>query len=429
MILQCPNCAGLAKCDPDSAVLPTCPRCGWALDISRDLPPPVPVPNPNEFEAEEEVEAEIITAGTEPSAASPLLPKSGTAARELISNLSSGRPADPLLDADRLKHTTDKELVSKAEERIRVKRQSRRVAKELTGWDEEEAQVEIERAESRPRRRRRTPLWNQFARLTVNVFVPAGLVCLVVYGVIASLREKEVVVPEPEISAAEAARNSLPALEAAALERDQSKEIYMRVRAVAEQFLNAGTWQERLAVVRQPGRVGPLMERYYSDPDNPDGPVPHRPIAENGRVQVYKSLLLIAIENEDRSRRPLAVERSAQDGEYRVDWESFVGHCEVSWKEIPEKRPSQPFVLRARVKRGNFFNFGFRDDKWTCWHLDDATGEHRLYGYTKRNGATEIGLVEAQRGTKEEAVYVLLKVRSAHQVEITEVIAKGWVAQ
>jgi hypothetical protein len=404
-ILQCPNCAALSKCDPEAVVAPTCPRCGWALDVSQD--PYVPDSSELLDDGPEIISEELDRPADAPPMTEPDL-------EELQ------------LDQARMKRTTDDELFSRAEDRIRVKRKSERVEKELTSWDDIDAGVD----ESRPGRRK--PTWLKVLRGGAIAAVPIALLCLMVYGLIASLQDKEEVQREPEITEAEVARESLSALEAAALERESSNQIYARVRAVAERFLNAASWQDRLALVREPDRVAPLMERFYADPDNPDGPVPHLPLPPEGKILVHESLLLISVGKEDRRTLPLALELTAPD-EYRVDWESFVGFCEVPWNEIPDRRPIEPFLLRAKVKPGNFYNFGFRDDSWSNWHLDDRRGEQRLYGYAELNGVTESDL-KLHLGRSKKQVYLLLKVRfpedapSPHQVEITEVIAKGWVA-
>lgn len=384
---------------------PTCPICGWALDLSQDSY----IPDSGELL---DHEPEIISREPDPPAGDRWITLPEFKATQL--------------DQTRMKRTTDDEMFSRAEDRIRVRRKSGRVERELTSWEGREDGVDAGRLDESK------PIWVKVVRGIAIAAVPVALLCLMVYGLIASLRDKEELEREPEISEADIARESMSELEVAAMGIESSNKLYARVREVAERFLNAASWQDRVALVREPERVALLMERHYADQDNPDGPVRHLPLPPEGKVLVNDSLLLIVVEREDRSRIPLAFERTAPD-EYRVDWESFTGYCEVPWKEIPERRPTEPFLLRAIVKQGNFYNHGFRDDRWSNWHLDDARGEKRLYGYAELNGVVE-SYLKLHSGSGKSLVYLLLKVRfpkdapSPHQVEITEVIANGWVA-
>jgi hypothetical protein len=238
----------------------------------------------------------------------------------------------------------------------------------------------------------------------------------------------------PATDEASLARAALSELEAAAMEDIASEEIYAKSKEVAEKFLDANSWEERLAYVRDPERVRPLMEQHYSRPGNDDGPVLHREIPEKAEVLVHLSYLMLAITMPDFSVRPLAIERISED-QFLVDWESWVGYCGVPWTEFDTHRPTEPFVLRARVFQRNYFNFGFRDDTWASWQLEDRAGDHRIYGYVGREDPKMIELVAQTEDRPNPAtpVYLLLKVRfpenapSADQVEITEMIGRGWI--
>ena len=412
----------VSKFDPmqaaATAATPTCPKCGTVLPAPKPTtitsPPSDPdqIPNPNELPEEPEPQQ------GEPEDDDTLL------SVPLISGLEDSRADDPPLDSSLLKTTSDEDLASKA---IRVKRKSARVEKQLTSWDDRDPGDE-----ESGQRRRPTPAWVKGLKVAAIAVVPVALLILIVYGVLASMKDKPEVEREPEVTAVSLARDRLSELERASLARSTSKEVFLNARAVAEQFLKAETWEQRRNFVREPDRVAPLMQEHYAKPGNPDGAIPYRELPEDSKLAVHNSLLLLSVEMEDFTRRPLAVEQVSAD-QFLVDWESWVGHCGVPWDELDERRPSEPFLLRARIKERDYYNYGFQDDRWASWQLEDLNGDHRIFGYVDSTGPLMIRLATETRREK-KAIYVLLKVRfpedapAGDQVEITEFVARGWVS-
>ncbi len=392
IVARCRSCSGLAKFDPTKlGAPPTCPACGTVLSLP---PPSAPV---------------WSEAVRDPSA--------------LISHLPNRKPSDPL-DSSRVKQTNTQEMVSLASERVRVKRKSKRVMKQLTSWEQSREELDRER-HPQP-----TPAWLRKTKIALLALVSAALLGLMVYGVIASMREGGAI-SEPE--KAETGSSPFSELEAASFDRTESKRVYARARAAAEQFLDAATWQERLSFCRDPKRVRMLMAEDHSNPARPDGPVARRPLPDQAKVVVNGSLILLSIEMDDFSRRPLAIERLSDD-RYRVDWESWVGHCEIPWDELGQRRSALPFRLRARMLRRDYYNHGFQDERWTSWQLEDRTGQHRIFGYVEHQHPVLIQLESAARSqATNRPIHVLLEVRfpqsapAGDQVEITKIITLGWV--
>ncbi|MFT5108450.1 MAG: hypothetical protein ACI8XO_002463 [Verrucomicrobiales bacterium] len=426
IILHCPTCAAVSKSNPYQAAIPTCPTCGTHL--SRE--PAIPNPSELGLEAAGQEEEELLEIVSDRAVVPN--PSFGGA---LITQLGSDASSDPQLDPTRLKSTSDEDLASVVEERIRVKRSSKRVKKELTSWDggdQEGAEDDGSLGGGRRQRLdRRLPSWLKWLKIAAIAAVPVAFVGLAAYGLVVSLKNNDVIKPRAESTPASKARAALSDLEAAALDRQQSQQAFENARLVAEKFLDAPNWQKRLAFVREPERVRPLMERHYARPENPDGPFVHRPMGKNGKVVVHRSLMLLTVETEERDRLPLAVERIDEDT-YLVDWESFVGHNEVPWMEIDTLLRTEPFVLRARIRKREYYNYGFQDSDWSSWQLEDRPGDHRLFGYVDRGGPLDTELFQHIADAK-GSVYILLKVRypqdapAGDQLEITEVIAKGWI--
>ena len=100
----------------------------------------------------------------------------------LISHLSKPKPSAPL-DTSRVKQTNTQEMLSPASERIRVKRKSNRVVKQLTTWDKSREELD------RERRTHPTPDGLRTTTIAALALVSATLLGLTIYGVIASMRE------------------------------------------------------------------------------------------------------------------------------------------------------------------------------------------------------------------------------------------------
>ena len=205
--------------------------------------------------------------------------------------------------------------------------------------------------------------------------------------------------------------------------------------------MNAKTYQERLGFVRDADRVEPLMKRYYES--NPDGPFSFREPTEGWQMRPYQSFLLTTVISQDFAQHPIAVEQREEDGRYMVDWESFVGYCEIPWDEITERKSTEPFLLRARASVGDYYNHGFyppepsqtgdppNKDGWACIKLEDRGQQNTIYGYVKIDDPVLQDLAKVM--TPSGSVFITVKVayppdgKAANQFLITELVSRGWV--
>lgn len=223
------------------------------------------------------------------------------------------------------------------------------------------------------------------------------------------------------------ARKSLSSLERDVM--DKPEEIFAQAGAAIANFLGAATYKERLKFARNPKRVEALMAKFYQG--NADGPIEFRKPRDGWKLQPYRRFLLTTVEMADFREVAVAVERSP-DGEYLVDWESFVAYSEIPWDQIEKQRSTKPFLVRARAAIGDYYNHGYKDDEWACVRLEDAQQEHTFYGYVKLDDPllSELKNVMTFRGS----THVTLKVaypeggKGKQQLLITDVVAKGWVS-
>lgn len=325
----------------------------------------------------------------------------------------------PKLDASRLVSTSDERLAPPPEaEEGAVKTH---VARKITGWDldgDDDVQGAVDSAESQAR--------GKLVLIGVGL-VSCLFVGLLIYGVVQSMREKKepvnLVEPKPP---EEIAREALSVLERDSM--DNSEETSAAAGAVIGKFLSAATYRERLEFVRDKQRVEALMDDYYKR--NPDGPIAFREPEDGWEMQAYKSFLITTVVAEDFSGIPTAVERQ-EDGNFLVDWESFVGYCEIPWEQIVEAKPAEPFLVRATASVGDYYNYGYVDSEWACVRIQDKGHIHSIYGYVDLSSPllSDLKNVMTFRGE----THLTLKVvhagegKAPNQFLITEVVAKGWV--
>ncbi|MGI9240085.1 MAG: SGNH/GDSL hydrolase family protein, partial [Verrucomicrobiales bacterium] len=225
---------------------------------------------------------------------------------------------------------------------------------------------------------------------------------------------------------AQVAREMMSEVERLAL--DQPAETFAAAGVVLERFLSAPDYQERLQSCRDAERVRPLMEEYYSR--EKDGMLGFRKPRDGWQMRPYRSFLLAQVELDDFRSLPIVLERQS-DGSYLVDWESFVGYCEIPWVKFQSDRPTDSFLIRARASAGDYFNYGYEKSEWVCLKLEDSAQNHCVYGYIKVDDPLleEVRQVMAPSGVTHLMLNVAYPTggEAGNQVLITGLVEKGWV--
>ncbi len=117
------------------------------------------------------------------------------------------------------------------------------------------------------------------------------------------------------------------------------------IEEAVRNFFQAVTVHDKLAYVRDPDRVGPLMDEYHSR--HPIVPQKWRalgwtlPVDEPGYNLGYVQATF-----EEAEPVSLIVEEMSNGG-FRVDWESFVRYGELSWSDFLKIKPLQPKLFRV----------------------------------------------------------------------------------
>ncbi len=204
-----------------------------------------------------------------------------------------------------------------------------------------------------------------------------------------------------------------------------SQEEYNKASAVATSYLEAPNWKKRLAFVRNPQRVAPVMEKWYAS--HPDVPAEEVDIDRGYRRGEVVSLMVL-IKNSD----PVFLALVNEEGGYKVDWESSSGYQAIDWKELMEKKPTAPVKLRCLIEKTDYFSYGFSDaSTWYAFKIRYPRGGEVLYGYAEKPGALGAGL-EAMLGFDPMAGVILevaypVDAKSNNQVKIIRLVQDSWI--
>jgi len=215
---------------------------------------------------------------------------------------------------------------------------------------------------------------------------------------------------------------------------DQYHEYDMaKVEEVVKAFLNSDTVEERIKYSRQSERVLPLMKSFY---DGNEIEAEGYETLNKSEVSYRDTLLTALVQTADFLTSPIAVERlgDGEDAVYVVDWESWVGYCEVKPEVMRLKKPTDPMLMRVLISSENYYNYGFSDDrKWRSYRMEVRNSEYVFLGYAKRDSEADKTFTELRKegGTAPYLIKVAYppKGRASDQVEILEVVTAGWIIE
>lgn len=183
----------------------------------------------------------------------------------------------------------------------------------------------------------------------------------------------------------------------------------------------------------RPGRVAPEAGvQFLREMESKEGKI--------GRYEWLGSLdqnglfidgVLVAFHGEGRPRNRLAALVPDTDGKWKIDFEAFARTVDPSWNRIAEGRGGGATV-RVDVVQDTYFNGPFADDrKWLCVGITSPDTDQALTGYCTVGSPQEASMkwILARDTGPQRAVLEIRNREGAEprQVEITRVIAEGWV--
>jgi hypothetical protein len=183
---------------------------------------------------------------------------------------------------------------------------------------------------------------------------------------------------------------------------------------VVQSFLAAPTTEAKLAFVRLPERVKPLMEKWYAlRPTtglssgnieqvtlmDADGNPYQAPGIRKSRVGNSYFIFLVVRFGPDNAQRYFSVEHippvaPQTRSTYLLDWETSVGYQPMELTDFRAKQPREPQPFRVNFAPAQYWNYAFEDqDRWLSFRLSyPGEADFEIYGYVERTSeiATEL---------------------------------------
>lgn len=205
------------------------------------------------------------------------------------------------------------------------------------------------------------------------------------------------------------------------------EEFIKKAEEIAGKFLSAQSVDELRDLVRNPDVTIPRIMKLH-----PDGKIDMGGLyAFNPTDQFMMSGVFISVPvyTQNFEKRIIVFAETA-DG-IRIDWESWVGWCEMGWEEFMNTKPTTGTLFRVKLNNTNYYNFNFSDDsKWRSYILLSHDKTHQIYGYVEQGSPAAVEIGNAiQPGDNYFTLSLRFpeKAESDNQVIIDRVISNGWV--
>lgn len=164
--------------------------------------------------------------------------------------------------------------------------------------------------------------------------------------------------------------------------------------AAVRKLLSADGVEAKLAFVRKPDQVRPLMQQWYAThPSTPTFAEHVEHLSRKKRVGEYYLVflgMLVGPTGKEKEQYFAVEQIYPNDPEkpisFLVDWESSAGYQSVDFAEYLAKQPTSPVEFRVLMKPDVYYNFGFEDQKqWHCYRLTcPGDAAFNLYGYVEK---------------------------------------------
>lgn len=206
-----------------------------------------------------------------------------------------------------------------------------------------------------------------------------------------------------------------------------------KLESSARDYFKTTSIKERLKLVRQPERVAPLMDRYYSQYPLKAEVVSEILSLDPLTIDGMASFWLVSCKIEGSGDQQIIVEVKA-DGATKIDWETLVCYQPISWEKFSLDRPKEyKGDFRVYVEQDNFYSHEFADsEKYMSYRLSVITGDQILYGYAERDSEAYAALAnEFKAGEGVTPMMLRLEIPSDPQskngVIIRKLISPRWI--
>lgn len=203
------------------------------------------------------------------------------------------------------------------------------------------------------------------------------------------------------------------------------------IEEAVRKFFEAGSIGQKLAFVRDPSRVRPLMNEYYQRQ-----PMPKLkweslgwtlPVDEPGYRLGYVQAMF-----SDGDPANLIVEE-LENGSFAVDWESFVRYGELNWREFLKVKPSQPKLFRVIASKAEKTGTDVADSRLEMIEIKHPGEEGTVFATLDRSDPSLAPVMQQLQSGKWKDVPLTLRLcypgtsGSGKAVRIAGVEGKGWL--
>lgn len=310
---------------------------------------------------------------------------------------------------------------TKEPKRIR-KRRRRNRSKDALSWEKESSTKLVRKG----KRKRKPPIFT-----IISVIITGGLLAWLFVteertksSTSDKTIEAPVVMPPPKPQPQP--QTQTPELDSEFFERHST--FITKAEELAGKFLSAQSVEELRPLVRNPDTTIPRIMKLY-----PDGKIDMGGLLTfNPADQFRKSgeFISVTVRTKNYEERTMVFTETA-DG-IRVDWESWVGWCEMSWEDFMAAKPTSGTLFRVKLNDTNYYNFNFSNEaQWRSYTLLSHDEKYRIYGYVELGSQTATAIGEAlEPGDRFFTLSLKFpeNAESNNQVIIERVISNGWVA-
>jgi hypothetical protein len=237
--------------------------------------------------------------------------------------------------------------------------------------------------------------------------------------------------------------------------RHTGSDSVLEAEQLVQSFLAADGWQRKARYVRDPMRVGKMMQEYYTRNESGAKPL-NLPVTVNAAPPTYYYF------SEQTRNLQSVVEVATPDGTVqnflveflpsgpKIEWESSVAYAPVPWdkmvataqtnaqpKEQTNEQPTATYLQRVSVRLDDYYNYEFNDrSKYISLYLEDpTTGAPLGNGYLRRDSEDAPEALQALASTnynRDQLQRVILEVQpqpttAQHRlIPITRFIKSGF---
>jgi hypothetical protein len=199
------------------------------------------------------------------------------------------------------------------------------------------------------------------------------------------------------------------------------------IESAISAFFSATSADAMARLVRQPERVAPLMRDFYQNRACGGTTLKSvrilQPLTIGKRGDFWAAIVSLS----DGTKRNLIIQ-TPEDGEPKIDWETYVCHQPMPWDEFVTAGPAgTSFDFRVHAERDSFVSHEFSDpQKWTCFRLTALDSEETLFGYAATGGTEEQTLTQLLRtfGSPRSPVILRLMIPEGLHARRSAVIEK-----